>query len=98
MNCERKARIWDVVLGSAACCLVNKYVFTEHVFIEYMFTEHLFTEHVFTNIRLLNIHRGTLITSCSRQLDTGWVNRLIDLIAVGIEAEYSVTDCRGTDY
>lgn len=50
------------------------------------------------NMRLLNIHRGLLITSCSRQLDTAWVNRLIDLIAVSIEAEYSVTDCRGTDY
>lgn len=50
------------------------------------------------NICLLNIHRGLFITSCSRQLDTAWVNRLIDLIAVGIEAEYSVTDCRGTDY
>lgn len=50
------------------------------------------------NICLLNIRRGLLITSCSRQLDTGWFNRLIDLIAVGIEAEYSVTDCRGTDY
>lgn len=50
------------------------------------------------NIRLLNIHRGLLIASCSRQLDTAWVNRLIDLIAVGIEAENSVTDCRGTDY
>lgn len=50
------------------------------------------------NMCLLNIHRGLLITSCSRQLDTAWVNRLIDLIAVGIEAEYSVTDCRGTDY
>lgn len=50
------------------------------------------------DMRLLNIHRGLLITSCSRQLDTAWVNRLIDLCAVGIEAEYSVTDCRGTDY
>lgn len=50
------------------------------------------------NIRLLNIHRGILITSCSRQLDTAWVNQLIDLCAVGMEAEYSVTDCRGTDY
>lgn len=47
------------------------------------------------NMRLLNIHRGLLITSCSRQLDTGWVNRLIDLIAVGIEAEYSVTEYCG---
>lgn len=50
------------------------------------------------NICLLNIHRGLLITSCSRQLDTAWVNRLIDLIAISIEAEYSVTDYRGTDY
>lgn len=50
------------------------------------------------NIRLMNIHRGLLIASCSRQLDTVWVNRLIDLCAVGIEAEYNVTDCRGTDY
>lgn len=50
------------------------------------------------NMLLLNIHRGLLITSCSRQLDTGWVNQLIDLCAVGMEAEYNVTDCRGTDY
>lgn len=47
------------------------------------------------NIHLLNIHRGLLITSCSRQLETGWVSRLIDLIAVGMEAEYSVTECCG---
>lgn len=47
------------------------------------------------NMCLLNIHRGLLITSCSRQLETGWVNRLIDLIAVGIEAEYSVTEYCG---
>lgn len=31
--------------SSAAYCLLNKYVFTEHVFIECMFTEHVFTEH-----------------------------------------------------
>lgn len=48
INCERKARVWDAVLGGAKCCLVDKDVFTEHVFIGYMFTEHLFIEHAFT--------------------------------------------------